>query len=231
MMPEGIAAAVWIGLSYLMGAIPFGLLIGRLFHGVDIRERGSGNIGATNAGRVLGWKWGLLALGCDVMKGLVPVLALGMPFAEELGSQYSNWQVIAGTATIVGHMFPCWLGFRGGKGVATSLGVAACLAPWGTLAAVGAFAVVMGAGRIVSVSSIVAAVVFAGVELWLLAPNPLSGETRNLAIFSVAVPLLIIVQHRGNIARLLRGNEQRYRPGEHRAGSETDFRSPPPQHP
>lgn len=220
-MPDGISASLWIGLAYLVGSIPFGLLIGKLFHGIDIRERGSGNIGATNAGRILGWKWGLLALGLDVMKGLVPVLWLGRPFAETLGSQYANWQVIAGAATIVGHMFPCWLGFRGGKGVATSLGVVACLAPWGTLAAVGAFAVVMGLSRIVSLSSIVAASGFAVTELWLMRPDPFSAETRNLAVFSVAVPLLIIVQHRGNIVRLFKGSEQRYRTGEHRSGPET----------
>ncbi|MFO0919761.1 MAG: glycerol-3-phosphate 1-O-acyltransferase PlsY [Planctomycetaceae bacterium] len=198
--------------SYLCGSIPFGLVIVRLVSGKDLRQLGSGNIGATNAGRVLGKTWGLIILLLDALKGAGPALAAPW-LAEQTGATLSpqSAQVLAAVGAILGHMFPVWLGFRGGKGVATALGVILVLAPWGTLIAAAVFAVSFAAKRIVSLSSILAAISFGAYQLWVLSPQPFGPESRSLAVFSVAIPLLIIVRHRANIARLLQGTEPTFR--------------------
>lgn len=194
--------------SYLAGSIPFGLLLGRFVKGIDLREFGSRNIGATNAGRVLGTKWGLICLVLDAFKGLLPVLLFPRWIGGIDSSNPATLQdlaVISGVATIVGHMFPCWLGFRGGKGVATSLGVASVLSPWGLLAATLVFAATFLTSRIVSLGSMLAAVSFG-----LFYLTPYSPHGVSFALFSAAVPLLILIQHRANIGRLLRGQESRF---------------------
>lgn len=196
--------------SYLIGSIPFGYVCGRLVRGIDIRQHGSGNIGATNVGRVLGGKWGLLVLALDGLKGIVPVAGLAPLLLDSSLPDATHWRVAAAIATIVGHMFPCWLGFRGGKGVATSLGVVACLAGWSTLAAAAVFAVTFAIWRFVSLSSVLAAIGFAVCEMILLQPEPFAANTWSLACFSLLVPLLIVVRHRSNIGRLVRGEEKRF---------------------
>jgi len=118
--------------------------------------------------------------------------------------------VAAGVATILGHMFPCWLGFRGGKGVATALGVVACIAPWSTLVAVGVFALSFAIWRYVSLSSMLASIAFGACQMVLLRPEPFGPANWSKAAFSLLVPALIVVRHRGNIARLIRGEEQPY---------------------
>jgi len=200
--------AVLVLASYLAGSIPFGLMIGKWVKGVDLRQHGSGNIGATNVGRVLGKKWGLICLFLDALKGALPVdffprwiCGLDHPWFNDLA-------VVAGVTTIVGHMFPCWLGFRGGKGVATSLGVVLMLSPWGLLVGAIGFFSTFAATRIVSLSSMVAAVAFG-----LFYLTPWSPHSQSLAAFSIAVPLLILIQHRSNVRRLLRGEEARF--GDH----------------
>jgi glycerol-3-phosphate acyltransferase PlsY len=187
--------------SYFAGSIPFGLIIARFVKGIDLRKHGSGNIGATNVGRVLGKKWGLICLFLDALKGLLPVWL----FPGWICGTDGDMAVVAGVATIVGHMFPCWLGFRGGKGVATSLGVTGMLSPWGLLAAMIAFFGTFAIFRIVSLSSIIAAITFG-----LFYLTPYSPHSMSMAIFSAAVPLLIILQHRSNVKRLLRGEEPRF---------------------
>ncbi len=194
--------------SYLCGSIPFGLVIVRAVSGQDLRKLGSGNIGATNAGRVLGKTWGLFILLLDALKGAGPVLAA--PWLAELsGAELSppSARVLAAVAAILGHMFPIWLGFRGGKGVATALGVILVLAPWGTLVAAAVFALTFAAKRIVSLSSILAAISFGAYQLWALSPQPFGPNSWSLAAFSVAIPLLIILRHRTNIVRLMQGTE------------------------
>lgn len=207
MSPPALLSVVGL-IAYLVGSLPFGYLAGRAA-GIDIRKAGSGNIGATNVGRVLGAKWGIGVLLLDCLKGLAPALLLPRLLPDD-GAWRNHAAVLAGVATIVGHMFPCWLGFRGGKGVATSLGVVAVLAPQGSLVAAVAFALVFALFRIVSLGSIVASVAFAVVQMFFLQPAPFSEEHWSLATFSLAIPLLIIVRHASNISRLLRGEEKRF---------------------
>jgi glycerol-3-phosphate acyltransferase PlsY len=206
-------SSVWgpllVALAYLIGATPVGYLVGRIVGKIDIRQHGSGNIGATNVGRVLGARWGLLVFALDFLKGLGPVAGLPQFFVEV--PERLHWQVAAGIATVVGHMFPCWLGFRGGKGVATALGVVAWLAPWPTAAAVAAFATTFLASRIVSLASIVGSLAFAICQTALGWPDLFSREKWSLTLFSLLVPALILARHRSNIGRLLRGEEPPYK--------------------
>lgn len=218
-MTTPIAELITILLAYLCGSLPFGLLIARAVAGIDIREKGSGNIGATNVGRVLGAKWGIAALLLDALKGLLPVLLIPRCFAEP-GT--GLLQVVAGVSTVIGHMFPVWLKFRGGKGVATALGVVCVLTPKASIAAFVGFALCMLASRIVALSSIVAALVFAIGQMFILQPNPFAVEKLPLSVFSLAVPALIVVQHRSNIGRLIRGEEKKFQFGKSKANSVED---------
>jgi acyl phosphate:glycerol-3-phosphate acyltransferase len=193
-------------LAYLCGSIPFCLMLGRVVGGIDLREHGSRNVGATNVTRLLGWGWGGVALLLDAIKGLLPTLLLPRLVATSPGQLHLA--VGCGVAAILGHMYSCFLKFKGGKGVATSLGVVSVLAPWGALAALVTFIVLFAWKRIVSLGSIVAAAVFAAVQMSLLTPRPFRGDCWSLAAFSLAVPLLVIVRHRANISRLLKGEEK-----------------------
>ncbi len=196
--------------SYLAGSLPIGFVTARWVAGMDIRRLGSGNIGATNVARYLGLRWGLFVLALDVLKGWGPTVFFpAWLTAAETTSTHLD--VGCGLAAILGHIFPCWLGFRGGKGVATGLGVALALAPQATGIAAGLFFATFAATRLVALCSIVAAVGFAIAELWLLRPNPFGEQTWSLALFSVAVPLLIVIRHESNIRRMWRGEEERFR--------------------
>ena len=208
-------------LGYLLGSIPFGLLIG-LARGVDVRRHGSGNIGSTNVGRVLGRRWGLLSFFLDVAKGLVPVWYAGVHLREAYGVAADEalpvlvqlgW-LLVGAGCILGHMFSVYLGFRGGKGVATSLGVVLGIWPYFTLTGLVAFAVwvaIWGVWRYVSLASLGAAVAFPVVFLVLIGRVPKwhVGELWPLVVFGGLMAVLVIVRHRGNIGRLLAGTESR----------------------
>jgi glycerol-3-phosphate acyltransferase PlsY len=196
--------------AYLAGATPFGYLAGRIVGKFDIRQHGSGNIGATNVGRVLGTRWGILVFVLDLLKGLLPVAFLPPLFFSPANPDCIHWHVAAGIATVFGHMFPCWLGFRGGKGVATALGVVAWLAPWPTAAAAGMFALAFLAWRIVSLASILGSITFAVCELARVWPAVFSREHWSLTGFSLLVPALIVLRHRSNIGRLMRGEEKKF---------------------
>jgi glycerol-3-phosphate acyltransferase PlsY len=198
-----------VAIAYALGSVPFGYLAGRFVRGVDIRKHGSGNIGATNVGRVLGGRLGMAVLLLDLLKGAIPVGLLAPWMIGKDATDLQHWQVAAGVATILGHVFPCWLRFRGGKGVATSLGVALCLNVWTTLGAAALYGASFAAFRIASVASMVGALGYAVIQFVLLWPNPFSGPNWSLAAFSLAVPALILARHRTNIVRLARGEEKK----------------------
>jgi acyl phosphate:glycerol-3-phosphate acyltransferase len=223
-----IPASLAILAAYLVGSLPFGYLTARVAAGIDIRSQGSGNIGATNVARVVGAKWGALVLMLDCLKGLLPVWLL--PEAAHALTEQSlaipHLRVACAVATILGHMYPCWLGFRGGKGVATALGVVLVLGPWASLTALATFLVCIATFRIVSLSSIFAAVAFAIVQIAWLFPEPFSQENWSLTVFSLAVPLLIIARHRDNIVRLLRGQEAKFHMARKQKSEPSDDRGP-----
>lgn len=220
---------VLIAAAYLVGSIPFGYLCGRLVKGIDIREHGSGNIGATNVGRVLGGRWGIVVLVLDCLKGLIPTGLLAPLIISRESPGYLHWQVAAAIATILGHMFPCWLGFRGGKGVATALGVVICLGGWSAAGAAAAFAIVFGISRIISLSSILASLTFGVLQMYFLRPDPFDAEHWSLAAFSLLAPALIVFRHRSNIVRLLQGKEERYRLARSESAASADALSQQPE--
>lgn len=186
-----------IVLSYLLGSIPTGLWLGLRLRKVDIREHGSKNIGATNTLRTLGRFLGAVALAADMAKGFVAVVFV---------AQISDWEfapIACGLAAIAGHTWSVFLKFRGGKGVATSGGVFFGLAPIPMLATLAVFLVVLGATRMVSAGSILAAVTLS-VSVFM------TSEDLALRIVATAVPLLVIVRHRDNVRRILNGTENRF---------------------
>ncbi|MFN0195448.1 MAG: glycerol-3-phosphate 1-O-acyltransferase PlsY [Planctomycetaceae bacterium] len=193
--------------SYLVGSVPWGYLVARFGAGVDIRQMGSRNIGATNVWRTLGAKYGIAVLLLDALKGLLPTWGLPLLIA---GPQQTHVAVGCGIAAVIGHMFPCWLGFRGGKGVATGLGVAIILGPRASLVALAVFLVTLVTARIVSLGSILAACAFAVTQIWLLWPHPFGPANWSVSLFSLGVPVLIVIRHRGNIVRLWGGEENRF---------------------
>jgi glycerol-3-phosphate acyltransferase PlsY len=210
--------------AYLLGAIPFGLLIG-LARGVDIREQGSRNIGATNAGRVLGRKWGYLCLVLDVLKGLAPALCASLLIhpGPVTGGRVDTALLIrlaVALAAVLGHVYPIYLGFRGGKGVATTVGVALGIWPDFTLAmaaALVAYAAARFGTGLVSVGSLTLAVLFP-VAVYVVGTqvhaNYTLGEFWPLPSVALLFSVLIFVRHRSNIQRLLRGEERGTRPAE-----------------
>ncbi|MDB5322972.1 MAG: plsY [Phycisphaerales bacterium] len=205
---------ILIPIAYVLGSIPFGLIVG-LANGIDPRKAGSGNIGATNIGRLLGGRFFAIVFTLDFLKGLLPTLAASWLVHRSgdtlLWSIYLLWLAV-GFAAILGHMFSLFLGFKGGKGVATSTGVLVGVFPDYTLAAI-AVVVVWGiffaASRTVSLASIVGAVAFpiVYVAVSLLRGQPVLGERWPLLAFCVLVALMVVWKHRGNIARLRAGTE------------------------
>ncbi|HWR74121.1 MAG TPA: glycerol-3-phosphate 1-O-acyltransferase PlsY [Bacteroidales bacterium] len=193
-------------LSYLAGSIPSAVWAGRMFHGIDIREHGSGNAGATNTIRVLGWKTGVPVLIFDLAKGwLAASLPLFLNAAPEGSQQMTALQIVCGMTAITGHLFPVFAGFRGGKGVATTFGVLLALHPFLTLSCAGIFLVVLLLSNYVSLSSMTAGVMFP-VLLMTVFPTPY----LLLKLFAVVVAIALIVTHRKNIGRLIRGEEKKF---------------------
>lgn len=206
-------------IAYLLGSIPFGYLIVRTTQGADIRETGSGGTGATNVSRQAGKSAGTLTLILDALKGAVAVLVaktlLGLPIAtESLGPlQQANywWVTVAAVAVIVGHMFPVWLRFRGGKGVATGVGVFLALAPLAVALAAILFVLIVWKTRYVSLGSMAAAM---AIPVFVLAQNAFIRPVSPLAPVVSASTIgaaLIIFAHRGNIGRLIEGSESKFK--------------------
>jgi acyl-phosphate glycerol 3-phosphate acyltransferase len=195
-------------LSYLLGAIPFGYLVAR-WRGVDILRQGSGNIGATNVGRVLGRGFGFLVFVLDFAKGALPVaVAKWLANRWELGLPQDALEVSAGLAAFLGHVFPIYLRFRGGKGVATGFGVVAVLLPAPTLGASLTWAALVILTRYVSIASLGAAAMLCLLRAGLTV-EPLAPENRILTWFCVVAAGLVFARHYANIKRLIQGNENR----------------------
>jgi glycerol-3-phosphate acyltransferase PlsY len=192
-------------LAYLLGSIPSAVWIGKIFHGIDVREHGSGNAGATNTIRVLGWRAGVPVMIIDLAKGwLAAMLPVFLNLATDESALLTNLQIMTGLLAIAGHIFPVFAGFRGGKGVATVFGVLLAIHPLLTLACMGVFLVVLIITGIVSVSSMTAGITFP-VLLMTIFDTP----SLFLKIFSVLVAVALLVTHRSNIKRLLRGEEKK----------------------
>jgi glycerol-3-phosphate acyltransferase PlsY len=205
--------------SYLLGSIPFGLIIAKA-HGKDLRSIGSGNIGATNVARALGRKWAYLCFILDVLKGLLPMLAMRLFNTSIFTASYDEQAVVfllwlmIGCAAILGHIFPIYLKFKGGKGVATSLGVALGLWPYYTICA--SFAIIIWAAvvlawRYVSLASIIASVSFPLILILaiIVAPDWEFVNLWPLLITAIAMPVMVIIRHRKNIKRLIEGTESK----------------------
>ncbi len=184
--------ALVILIAYLLGSFPTGLVVGRLGYQVDLRTVGSHNIGATNAYRILGIGPALLVFAGDFLKGLAAVY---------IGSREPLLAVLCAAAALLGHLFSVFLKFRGGRGVATGLGVCTYLSPWGSLIAIAVWGAAMLGWRIVSVASILAAVSYPISSYFL-------GLPREIFVFTCIAAILVVIKHRDNLIRLWRGEEK-----------------------
>lgn len=191
--------------AYLIGSVPTSVWVSKSFFNIDIRDYGSGNAGATNTYRVLGSKWGTFVMVVDMLKGVVAVkLALLLPEYADSEVNLQNLQTGLGLAAVVGHIFPIWADFRGGKGVATLFGLVLGISPWTALSCVGIFSLVLYLTRFVSLSSILASIAFPFFILVIFnVDNPV------YRVFAIAVALMVLLTHQKNIGRLLRGNESK----------------------
>jgi glycerol-3-phosphate acyltransferase PlsY len=204
--------AAWgaVLVSYLLGSVPFGLILARLVKGVDLRSVGSGNIGAANVSRAMGRPWGIATFGFDALKGFVPVFLLaplaggaepGFPPATAIG-----WlQVLCGTAAVLGHCYPLYLRFRGGKAVATGCGAIMAVNPLIFLCGGVVWLLTLGTTRFVGFASVMMGISFPFSTWWLM-----GGERRDLMFGAGLLTLLILVRHRSNFRRMLSGTEPRF---------------------
>lgn len=193
-----------IVLAYLTGSIPTSVWVSRHFFGIDIREYGSGNAGATNTYRVLGPRWGTFVMIVDMLKGMAAV-NLTLLFSSSFNETQSlNFQIGLGLAAVVGHIFPIWAEFRGGKGVATLFGIVVGISPWTALSCAGVFLLVLYLTRFVSLSSILASIAF---PVFILVIFNVDNEMYR--VFAIAVALMVLLTHQKNIGRLLKGAESK----------------------
>jgi glycerol-3-phosphate acyltransferase PlsY len=206
-----------IAASYLIGSIPFGILVSKLFRGFDIRTKGSGNMGSTNAFRVLGWKLGLLVQVLDIAKGVGAVLLAtflfnGLPFHNATPFQdITIFKLIAGVFAVLGHVYTCFAGFKGGKGISTAAGMLAAVAPVEVAVAFGLFVLVVVLSGYVSLGSIGAAIAFP--FTMFLRENAFGVNIigyNTMIAFSIVLSSFLIYTHRSNIQRLLNGAENRF---------------------
>jgi acyl phosphate:glycerol-3-phosphate acyltransferase len=194
-----------VAIAYLMGSIPSAVWIGKIFFGIDIRQHGSGNAGATNTFRVLGKAAGITVLAMDVSKGLIAITLLAWlnPYEAETLAQV-NFKLVIGITAVMGHIFPVFAGFKGGKGVATLLGVVTALHWQAALICIGIFLIIFLMTRYVSLGSMVTAISFPILFLLFFRPVPLS-----LIYFSMVIAVLVLITHQKNIERLMRKEENR----------------------
>lgn len=192
-------------LAYLIGSIPTSVWIGKSFFGIDVREHGSKNAGATNAMRILGWKAGLAVLVVDVLKGWMAVNLIHITnFYIPQTGDFIEFQLLLGIAAILGHIFPVYVGFRGGKGVATLFGLVLAINPEPTLICIGVFIITLVVTKYVSLSSMIAGFTFPAMVIFVFKTT-----TPSLVLFSLIIALLLLFTHQKNIERLLRREEKK----------------------
>ncbi len=193
-------------IAYMIGSIPSAVWIGKLFYNIDVREYGSGNAGATNTFRVLGKKAGIPVLIIDILKGFA---AVQLPYLSEFvpGSvQFVNLQLVLGVASLFGHIFPVFASFKGGKGIATLLGIILAVHPFAAFVSIAVFLLVFLISHYVSLSSITAAITFPIVVIVVF-----KTQIPSLVIFSMVIAVLVLITHQKNIERLLRKEESKSR--------------------
>jgi glycerol-3-phosphate acyltransferase PlsY len=191
--------------AYCIGSVPTAVWVSKALFGIDIRDYGSGNAGATNTFRVLGSKWGTIVMMVDILKGVAATsLYIFLPYLLSDELHRTNLMIGLGLAAVLGHIFPIWAGFRGGKGVATLLGMAVAIQPLVAVCCIGVFLLVLYLTRFVSLSSILAGVSFMVFILFIF------NEKETLyRIFAVVVALMIVLTHQKNIGRILKGTESK----------------------
>jgi glycerol-3-phosphate acyltransferase PlsY len=196
--------AILIVLAYLLGSLPTAVLISKKIFGIDIREHGSGNAGATNTFRILGSKAGCVVMFVDMLKGFLAVkLALFSPFPWT-SVPFMNLEVFLGLAAVVGHIFPIWAEFRGGKGIATLFGMILSIQPLVAVSLALVFVLMLFVTRYVSLSSITASIAFPLLILFIFNAHELSYQ-----LFAIATAFLVVLTHYKNISRLISGNESK----------------------
>ena len=193
-----------VPVSYLIGSIPVGLIIGKLKAGIDIRKHGSQSTGATNALRILGTKSAILVLILDFLKGAIPIFCLSL--VDEINSNNAIFTAICGIAIIFGHNWPIFAGFKGGKGVASAVGIATVLNPLSALAAILTFLPILFITRYVSLGSILGAIT----AMIILVVQSISVINDYNYLYALIVGPLLVVKHHENIGRLLKGNENKF---------------------
>lgn len=190
-------------MAYLLGSIPFGLLLAKLFGAGDVRKAGSGNIGATNVARVAGTVAGVFTLALDAAKG-----ALAVQLAGRWSENSATWMIVAALAVLLGHCFPVWLRFKGGKGVATAAGIFLMLSAWAFLCGLGVFILIVVFWRYVSLGSIAAAAAMPLLIYFLWAPH--HAPPPVVTFGTLAITLIIVYKHDANLQRLVQGNEPKF---------------------
>jgi glycerol-3-phosphate acyltransferase PlsY len=196
---------VLIVLAYLIGSVSSAVWIGKRFYRTDIRQQGSGNAGFTNTVRVLGWRAGIPVFIIDITKGVVAVMLVYLiPDIAPKSEAFINTQLVLGTAALVGHIFPLYFGFKGGKGVATLLGVMLAVQPQPTLICLGIFIIVLLSSGYVSLGSVIAGMTFP-----ILIIVVFKTDFTSLVVFSLLISILLILTHQKNIERLIKREESR----------------------
>lgn len=199
-----MSIAILIVMAYLIGSIPTAVWVSKKIYGIDIREHGSGNAGATNTFRILGTNAGVAVMVIDMMKGFIAVkLALMSPFSWH-SEAYVNLQIFLGLAAVLGHIFPIWADFRGGKGIATLFGMILAIQPLVAVSLVGVFMLMLYITRYVSLSSISASIAFPVLIVFIFREPELSYK-----VFAIATACMVVLTHHKNINRLINGNESK----------------------
>ena len=192
-------------LAYLLGSIPTSIWVSKAVFGIDIRDYGSGNPGVTNTFRVLGSKWGSFVMIADITKGVIATsLYILIPFYLENELARTNFMILLGLSAVLGHIFPIWADFKGGKGVATILGMALAIQPIVALICIVVFLITLFTTRFVSLSSMLASVVFMVLILFIF-----KEKETSYRVFAIIVALMVVVTHQKNIGRLLNGKENK----------------------